>query len=62
VGVGAAYGVAALVRYIFPEMLILIEPGSVLQQMPVFIIVTALAALLPIGSIARLDPMLVFKA
>jgi putative ABC transport system permease protein len=62
VGVGAAYGVAALVRYIFPEMLILIEPGSVLQQMPVFIIVTALAALLPIGSIARLDPILVFKA
>jgi putative ABC transport system permease protein len=62
VGVGAAYGVAVLVRYLFPEMLILIRPSSVFQQMPVFLLVTAFAALLPIGRIARMDAMVVFKA
>jgi putative ABC transport system permease protein len=61
VGVGAAYGVAALVRYLFPEMLILIKPTSILLQIPVFLFVTALAALLPVGRIARMDPMVVFK-
>lgn len=61
-GVALAYGVAALVVRIFPEMLILIEPTYVLQQAPVLFLVTTLAALLPIGRIARMDPMVVFKA
>lgn len=62
VGVGASYGVAALVGRLLPEMSILIEPDELLRQVPVFIVVTALAALLPVGRIARLDPMAVFKA
>jgi putative ABC transport system permease protein len=61
-GVALAYGVAALVGQLFPEMLVLIEPAYVIQQVPVFILVTALAALLPIERIARMDPMVVFKA
>lgn len=60
-GVGLAYGVAALVSRLLPEMLILIRPTVVLAQIPVLAVVTALAGLLPLGRIARLDPMVVFK-
>jgi putative ABC transport system permease protein len=62
VGVGLSYGVAALIGRLFPEMLVLIEPAMLLRQIPVLAVVTALAALLPIGRISRLDPMMVFRA
>lgn len=61
-GVGLSYGVAALVGRLLPEMLILIEPGLWLRQLPVLAVITALAALLPLGRISRLDPMVVFRA
>ncbi|HRQ41587.1 MAG TPA: FtsX-like permease family protein [Chloroflexota bacterium] len=61
-GVGLSYGVAALVGRLFPEMLILIEPGLWLRQLPVLAVITTLAALLPLGRISRLDPMVVFRA
>lgn len=61
VGVGLAYGVAALVSYLLPEMLILIRLAEVLAQIPVLVGITALAGLLPLGRVARLDPMVVFK-
>lgn len=62
VGIALSYGVAALVERLFPEILILIVPSLWLQQIPVLIVITALAALLPIGRISRLDPMVVFRA
>lgn len=61
-GVLVAYGVAALINALFPEMLVLIKPDQWLGILPTLILVTALAALLPIGRILRLDPMIVFKA
>ncbi len=61
VGTGLAYAIAALVNRLLPEMLILIRPADVLAQLPVLLVVAALAALLPLGRIARLDPMVVFK-
>jgi putative ABC transport system permease protein len=61
VGIAMAYGSAALVGRLLPEMLILIEPETILRQIPIFFAVTGLAALLPVGKIARLDPLVVFK-
>jgi putative ABC transport system permease protein len=61
-GIGLAYGTAALVSSLFPEMLILIEPAQLLREAPILVLITALAALLPLGRIARLDPMVVFQA
>lgn len=60
-GTALAYGVAALVSRLLPEMLILIRPADVLAQLPALALVTTLAALLPLGRIARLDPLVVFK-
>jgi putative ABC transport system permease protein len=62
VGVGLAYGTAALVSRLFPEMMVLIEPGQLLREIPILALITALAALLPIGRVTRLDPMVVFRA
>jgi putative ABC transport system permease protein len=61
-GVGLAYAVAALIKQLLPEMLILIEPTQWLTQLPVLMVVTVIASLLPIRHMAQLDPMLVFKA
>lgn len=61
-GVGLSYGVAALVSTLLPEMLILIKVENLLSQIPVLIVVTALAALLPMVRISSLDPVTVFKA
>ena len=61
-GVGLSYVVANLISSLLPEMLILIRLENILQQIPVIIGITAIAALLPLGRIARLDPMIAFKA
>ncbi len=61
-GVGLSYVTAALIGALFPEMLVLIEPALLLRQIPILIVVTLLAALLPLGRISRLDPMMVFRA
>jgi putative ABC transport system permease protein len=61
VGVGIAFALAALVVRLYPEMLILIEPENLLRQLPVLMLVTGVASLLPLGRIARLDPVVVFK-
>lgn len=61
-GVGVAYGIAALITKISPDMLILIEPAYVLNQIPILVMVTGIAAMLPASRIASLDPMIAFKA
>ena len=61
-GAGLAYGVAALITRISPDMLILIDPEYVLNQIPILTLVTGIAALLPASRIANLDPMIAFKA
>jgi len=60
-GVGLAYIVSALVPRVSPEILILIEPQQWLAHIPVFIIVTGFASLLPVLKIKNLDPLIVFK-
>lgn len=60
-GTALAYGLAALISRLLPEMLILIEPERLLRQIPVFLVLTGLAALPPIARVARQDPLVVFK-
>ena len=62
VGVILAYVTARVVVRLSPEMLILIAPQQWLSQLPALIIVTGIAALLPIQRIMRIDPLVVFKA
>jgi len=62
VGVGLAYGIAAIVGYWFPDILILIQPSQLLREVPVLVFITAVAALLPVGRLARLDPLVSFRA
>jgi putative ABC transport system permease protein len=61
-GVGVAYGAGALITKVSPDMLILIDPAYVWNQVPILAVVTGIAALLPASRIARLDPMIAFKA
>lgn len=62
VGIGLAYGVGALITRMLPEMSIVIRPGDLLGELPVLLLITAVAALLPVGRVLRLDPMVVFRA
>lgn len=61
-GVVFAYGVASLVGRLSPEIFILIQPVQWLSEIPTLVLITGLAALLPIERILRVDPMVVFKA
>lgn len=61
VGIPLAYAVGAVVTWLLPEMLIVIDPLELLRQVPVLAAITGAAALLPLGRIARVDPVLVFK-
>ncbi len=60
-GVILAYAAGALVGRLLPEMLVVIRPEEVVRQAPVLLLVTALAAMLPLGRVLRLDPMVVFR-
>ncbi|MCF6278592.1 MAG: FtsX-like permease family protein [Anaerolineales bacterium] len=60
-GTGLSYVIAALISTYLPEMLIVIRPEALARQIPVLIVVTAVASLLPLGRIARLDPVMVFN-
>jgi len=62
VGVGLAFSVAGFVVRLFPEMLILIKPGELVEQLPVMVFITGLAAVMPLGRVLRVDPMMVFRA
>jgi putative ABC transport system permease protein len=61
-GIAISYLAADLIGRASPDMLVLIAPADVVSQLPVLALVTALASLLPLARIARLDPMIVFKA
>lgn len=61
-GVALSYGAAALISEVMPEMLILVLPQTWLSEIPKLALITALAALMPISSVLRADPMMVFKA
>jgi putative ABC transport system permease protein len=60
-GVILAIVAAGLVGRLLPEMLVLVRPEEVARQAPVILAVTALAALLPLSRVLRLDPMVVFR-
>ena len=61
-GVAIAFLAAALITWIYPDMLVLIRPYEIIRQIPILIFVTGVAALLPLSRIATLDPMIAFKA
>lgn len=61
-GVVLAYLVSALVVQISPEILILVEPYQWLSHVPILILVTAVASLLPLQRISNVDPLVVFEA
>jgi putative ABC transport system permease protein len=61
-GAGLAWLIADLIGRLLPEMLILIVPATLVGQAPVLLVVAGLAALLPLGRIARLDPLVVFQS
>jgi putative ABC transport system permease protein len=61
-GVGLAYVVSIAVTWISPEILIVIEPDQWLSHIPMLVLVTVGASLLPIQRIRHVDPLVVFKA
>jgi putative ABC transport system permease protein len=60
-GVILAYIIGYIVSGILPDMLVLIRPSRVLEQIPVLLGITAIAGLIPLRRIRQLDPMVVFK-
>jgi len=60
-GIILAYVAAALVGRLLPEMLVLIRPAEIVRQAPVLLLVTAVASLLPLARVLRLDPLVVFS-
>ena len=62
VGVGLAFTVASQITRVLPEMLILIEPARLLREVLILSVITVLAALLPLGRLVRLDPLIAFRA
>ncbi|MBZ0296730.1 MAG: FtsX-like permease family protein [Anaerolineae bacterium] len=62
VGVALAYVLALVIGKVVPEMLVLIAPTRWVGQIPTLVLVTVLAALLPVERILRVDPLVVFKA
>ncbi len=61
VGIALSYAVASLVERLILTSVI-IDPIAVLRQVPVLAAIAAMASLLPMGRVLRLDPLLVFKA
>ncbi|MCL4264916.1 MAG: ABC transporter permease [Anaerolineae bacterium] len=60
-GVGLGYVTAALIMTIWPQFNIVIRPGTIVQAGVLTMVMTALAALLPIRRLSQIDPLLVFK-
>jgi putative ABC transport system permease protein len=60
-GVILAYVTGMVVARLSPDVLILINPQQWLSQLPILILVTGAATLLPIQRIMRIDPLVVFK-
>lgn len=60
-GLGVVAGLAAVINQVFPEMLVLLEGGYIARQLPVLVLVTGIAALIPLQRIKKLDPLIVFR-
>ncbi len=60
-GIVLAYVAETLIRTLSLTQII-IEPSGVLSQLPVLIAITLLAALMSVGRVIRLDPMVVFQS
>lgn len=61
-GTGMSYGTAALIMRLWPQFTIVISPQSVAAAGASALVMTVLAALLPIRRVAAIDPAVVFKA
>lgn len=60
-GVGLAYLFAALIMAVWPQFTIVIHPETVVRAGALALLMTAVAAWLPVRSLHRIDPVLVFK-
>ncbi len=60
-GAGLSYLVSDLIQRLTLTPVI-IEPIGILNQLPILVVITILAALLPVGCVLRLDPLLVFQS
>ncbi len=61
-GTGMSYVTAALIMRLWPQFTIVIRPGAVAAAGVSALVMTVLAALLPIRRVAAIDPAVVFKA
>jgi putative ABC transport system permease protein len=61
-GTGLSYLTAELIMALWPQFTIVIDPASVAAAGAATLIMTVVAALLPIRRVAAIDPALVFKA
>ena len=61
VGLLLAFTTANLIMGAWPQFTILIEPSAILALLALSLLMSVLAALMPIGRIRHIDPLLVFK-
>jgi putative ABC transport system permease protein len=60
-GVALSYLTAALIMAVWPQFNIVIRPETIAQVGVLALVMTILAALLPIRRLSRIDPVAVFK-
>lgn len=61
-GTGLSYLTAKLIMEVFPQFLLVMRLDTILAAGVVTVVMTVLAALLPLRRVAMIDPVLVFKA
>lgn len=60
-GVALAYGAAQAIMALWPQFTVVIRSGTILLAGALAVVMTVLAALLPLYHLHRIDPMLVFR-
>lgn len=61
-GIAITYIISWLVVRVSPEISMVIEPASLIKAVIATVFISALASYVPVRSIAKVDPLLVFKA
>lgn len=60
-GIGMTYMIAALITRFVPEISMVIEQASLVKSTSATFVISFVAAYIPVRSIAKVDPLLVFK-
>lgn len=61
-GVALTYLIARLINSMFPELSVVIEVGAFAKAIIATVLISLLASYIPIRSISKVDPLLVFKS